>query len=152
RFRCQLLGLYCPPLNLPVGLLALHIGQHREIEGGRWRCRRPLKRPSVPRVARHVTQFVAAAYANNELDNLADGTAEQNDNPKTGSQYPWAPKIEVVMLQAPGHAEQARDIKRHKRDIEANKGTPEGCLAPTLMQPEAECFGKPINHARERTK
>src|SRR5262249_47943181 len=56
------------------------------------------------------------------------------------------------MLQTPGHAQEACYVERHKRDVEARESEPEGRLAPSLIQLEAESFWKPVGYTGEHSK
>ena len=47
-------------LDAPVGVLALDVGQHGEVEGRRRRRRRPFQRAAVPGIAGHVAQLPRA--------------------------------------------------------------------------------------------
>src|SRR6516165_1266184 len=87
----RLLSLDGPALDLPIGLRAVHPGQHCEVEGGRWRRRCPFERTAIPGIASVVPKFVAVADADAELDYLTDHGAEQEYYPERRRHDPRVP-------------------------------------------------------------
>src|SRR6516164_6937380 len=56
------------------------------------------------------------------------------------------------MLHAPRHSLQTRDIERNEHHIEADESEPEGRLAPSFVQPEAEGLREPVGDASKGGK
>ena len=92
---------------------------------------------------------MAAADADGELNDLGYRAEEQQHHAKSSRQHPRTPHRNVVMLQAPGHAKEARHVKRHEGDVKAEEAEPERPFAPVLVQFEAEGFREPVSQARQ---
>ena len=67
---------------VPIGVLALHIGQDSEVENRRRRSGGPFQRAAVPGIAGAVAQFRAAADADDELRDLKDDVIVMRTAPK----------------------------------------------------------------------
>src|SRR5690242_13273718 len=116
--------------DLPIGFLALHIGEYGEVEWW-WRGRRrPFQRAAVPRIADHIPQLVSIANADNELRDLTNRAGQQDQHTYGGHQHPRIPRRHIVMLHSASHTEQTGRVKRDEGNIEAYQPTPERGLAP----------------------
>src|SRR5712675_2087234 len=73
-----------------------------------------------------VGQLRALADADNELGDLKGDAAHDQRCAAGGNDQPGTPLRHVIVLHAPGHAEQAKDIQRHEGDVEADQPAPEG--------------------------
>ncbi len=108
-----------PLLHAPVGLFALDIGEHREVEGRRrGRCR-PFEGASIPRIAGLVAKLLTPANADDELRNLQNYSDKDDRRAAGRDQQPWMPGRDIVVLHATGHSHEAEDVERHEGDVEA---------------------------------
>ncbi len=136
-------------LHAPVGVLALDMRQHGEVEGRRRRGRRPFQRAAVPGIAGHVAQLLAVADADHELRDLQHDAGQDDGRADRRDQQPGMPCRHVVVLHAPRHAHEAQDVERHEGQVEADEPAPERGLAQALVQAEAERLGEPVGVAGE---
>src|SRR5450755_5061701 len=106
----------------------------------------------MPGIAGAVTQFLTAADADDELQDLKDDSDQNQDRPAGGHDQPRTPLRDIVVLHSSRHAEKSEDIKRHEGDIEADQPKPERSFTEAIMQEEDERLGKPVGVAGKRTE
>jgi hypothetical protein len=139
-------------LGLPIGVALFDSGQHREVEGGRRRGRRPLQRAPVPGIAGCVAQLLAMAEADHELRDLQPDSCEDDGDAGGRHEQPGMPLGNIVMLHAPRHAHKAQHVEGHEGQIETEQPAPERGLPQALLEAEAESLREPEGVTGERAE
>ena len=132
RLRRQLLPLDGELLDLPVWLLAATSGSTAKLKaGGGEAVAHSSERPSQgsPVSSRNASRWRMLTTI---WITCAVAASDKNDDAQPGDQHPGAPSRDVIVLQPARHAQQAGDIERDERHIEADQSAPEGDLPPAL--------------------
>src|SRR6185436_20599354 len=108
---------------------------------------RPFERAAVPRIPRLVAKRLALADAYDDLCRLAGGRGRHHEDARRCDEKPWIPHGDIVMLQAPRHAEKPDAVKRNEHHVEPDERKPERRLSPALMQAKTKCLRKPVGEA-----
>ncbi len=123
-----------------------------EIVCGRRRRGRPFQRPTVPGIAGHVAQSLAANDADGDLHEESRDTQKNEKGANSCDDKPDLKGGIIEHTQPARHAHQPEHIERHEGEPEAHHPEPEGHLAPERIEPEAERLGEPVADAGEHSK
>ncbi|MPL91568.1 hypothetical protein SDC9_37643 [bioreactor metagenome] len=130
-------------LHPPELVTAAHMEFLREIVGRGRRLHRPFERAAVPRVG-PAGEFLAVQDRVAEVREGADDAAQDQQRAEGRDDEVGLPGGIGIGVHPPRHAHQAKRVKRHEGEPEADEPEPEGRLAEPVVELEAEGLGPPV--------
>ena len=136
-------------LHVPPGINLMNTGREGEIVIRRWRRGRPFQGPAIPVIACGVAKRLAIPDSDEDLDQKRCYPRGDKQSTDKGDDKISAIDRGVELAEPTGDAHEAKRIKRHEGEVEADEPAPERHLAPERVELETKRLGEPKCYCRE---